>query len=213
MDVSAKGAPVRLRQRLDYEIPKIQGSRFIATLLPAGSSDEVVAVQAELRAAHPHSRHVCFAYVGSGDQESRFSDDGEPNKTAGLPMLRVLFGACARHTGALVVRYFGGTKLGTGGLVRAYTAAVREAVERADWEPVEAVVRCRLRCVFAKERSVRHQLERAELSVFASYDAAGPTLEFVCPAAKLAELTAALGARSGGDVELLEPQLPAADTS
>ncbi len=211
--VSAKGAPVRLRQRLDHEIEKIQGSRFITTLLPAQSSDDVTVLQAELRAAHPHSRHVCFAYVGTGDQESRFSDDGEPSKTAGLPMLRVLLGACARHTGALVVRYFGGTKLGTGGLVRAYTAAVREAVERAEWEPVEALVRCRLRCVFAMEPSVRHQLDRADVSALATYDAMGATLEFVCPAAKVAELTAAVGARPGGDVELLEPQLPAADTS
>ncbi len=203
MDVSAKGAPVRLGKRVDHEIEKVQGSRFIAVLVPSQSDQEVSSLQSELRAAHPHSCHVCFAYVGRSDQDTRFSDDGEPSKTAGVPMLRVLLGASARQTGALVVRYFGGTKLGTGGLVRAYTTAVREAVLLARWEPIVPMTACRLKCAFAAEPLVRHHLTRAQIQVEASYQSGGVVLSFTCPDEELGALLGAVGARAGGDVELI----------
>lgn len=160
MQVSAKGPLLQVSERFEFEIEKISGSRFIATLLPAATPDQVVAVQDELRALHPHSRHVCFAYVGSSENETRHSDDGEPAKTAGIPMLRVLVGASLRQTGVLVVRYFGGVKLGTGGLVRAYTQAVREAVERAPLKPVVRATARSLSVGYADEPKVRHWCEK-----------------------------------------------------
>ena len=113
MDVTAKGPPRRIARRFDHEIEKVQGSRFLATLLPAPEPEVVLVTQAELRAQHPHAVHVCFAFVGPTDLDTRFSDDGEPSKTAGYPMLRVLLGASLRNSAVLVTRYFGGTKLGT----------------------------------------------------------------------------------------------------
>lgn len=164
MDVTAKGPFCQLQRRFEFEIEKVSGSRFITTLLPCGEPDVVVAEQERLRAAHPHSRHVCFAHVGATDLQTRFSDDGEPSKTAGMPMLRVLLGASLRNTGALVVRYFGGTKLGTGGLVRAYTDAVRQAVERAPIEPLRHVEARSLSVPYADEPRVRHWCEREQVT-------------------------------------------------
>jgi uncharacterized YigZ family protein len=165
MDVTAKGPLCQVQRRFEHEIEKIAGSRFIATLLPCSDPEVVVAEQERLRAAHPHGRHVCFAYVGATELQTRFSDDGEPSKTAGLPMLRVLLGASLRNTGALVVRYFGGTKLGTGGLVRAYTDAVRQAVERAPIEPLVVREQRSLLVSYADEPRVRHWCERHHVTV------------------------------------------------
>ena len=156
MDVTAKGPLCRLAERFDHENEKVSGSRFITTLVPAKDPDEIVALQRELRAQHPHSRHVCFAFVGQSELDTRYSDDGEPGKTAGLPMLRVLLGGSLRNSGALVTRYFGGVKLGTGGLVRAYTHAVRQALELAPVIPfVESESRV-ITCTYALEPKVRH---------------------------------------------------------
>lgn len=160
MDVTAKGPLRQVHGRFEHEIEKIAGSRFITTLLPCSEPDAVLAEQVRLRAAHPHSRHVCFAHVGASELQTRFSDDGEPSKTAGMPMLRVLLGASLRNTGALVVRYFGGTKLGTGGLVRAYTDAVRQTVERAPLEAVRHVETRVVSVAYADEPRVRHWCER-----------------------------------------------------
>lgn len=160
MDVTAKGPLRQVQRRFEHEIDKVSGSRFLTTLVPCQDPDVVVVEQERLRAAHPHSRHVCFAYVGATDLQTRFSDDGEPSKTAGFPMLRVLLGASLRNTGALVVRYFGGTKLGTGGLVRAYTDAVRQTVERAPLVPVTETATRKLTVSYGDEPKVRHWCER-----------------------------------------------------
>lgn len=165
MDVTAKGPLRQVHGRFEHEIEKISGSRFITTLLPCADPDAVIAEQERLRAAHPHSRHVCFAHVGASELQTRFSDDGEPSKTAGMPMLRVLLGASLRNTGALVVRYFGGTKLGTGGLVRAYTDAVRQSVELAPLEAVRQVEARQLSVTYADEPRVRHWCERHAVSL------------------------------------------------
>jgi uncharacterized YigZ family protein len=160
MDVTAKGPLRQVQCRCEYEGEKVLGSRFIATLLPCADADAVVAEQERLRTAHPHSCHVCFAHVGKSELQTRFSDDGEPSKTAGFPMLRVLLGASLRNTGALVVRYFGGTKLGTGGLVRAYTDAVRQAIEQAPLTALAETEQRLLQVSYADEPRVRHWCER-----------------------------------------------------
>lgn len=165
MDVTAKGPLSQVQRRFEHEMDKREGSRFIATLLPCTDPDVMVTEQAALRAAHPHSRHVCFAYVGESDTQTRFSDDGEPSKTAGFPMLRVLLGASLRNTGALVVRYFGGTKLGTGGLVRAYTDAVREAVERAPVVLLTVSEQRVLSVSYAEEPRLRHWCDRHQVTL------------------------------------------------
>ncbi|MGN0101437.1 MAG: IMPACT family protein [Dietzia sp.] len=109
-------------------------SRFVAVLRRCDDEEGARALIAGLRAAHPTARHHCSAFTvdvpGAGPIE-RSNDDGEPSGTAGTPMLEALRGSGLTGVCAVVVRWFGGTKLGTGGLARAYSAAVNEAVEQA----------------------------------------------------------------------------------
>lgn len=105
-------------------------SRFIAQLVHAESVDEAQAHQAAVRARHYDARHNVPAFVLS-DGTERASDDGEPQRTSGMPTLEVLRGAGLKDVCCVTTRYFGGTLLGSGGLVRAYTAAAQAAIEQA----------------------------------------------------------------------------------
>lgn len=105
-------------------------SRFIATLRPIASEEEAAQFLAEIRKKYWDARHHCSAFVlGERGDLTRCSDDGEPSGTAGRPMLDVLTGEGLTGCMAVVTRYFGGTLLGTGGLVRAYGGAVREGLK------------------------------------------------------------------------------------
>lgn len=105
-------------------------SRFIANIFSVKTEEEAVAIIGEMKKKYYDARHNCFAYVIGDTQEiARSSDDGEPSGTAGRPMLEVLTGQKICDVLVVVTRYFGGTLLGTGGLVRAYSAAVKEGLE------------------------------------------------------------------------------------
>lgn len=105
-------------------------SRFIATVLPAETEREVETFLAELRKTYWDANHNVYAYrIGQQKMIERFSDDGEPVHTAGLPVLSVLQKEDIRNVCIVVTRYFGGTLLGTGGLVRAYQGAVKEGIQ------------------------------------------------------------------------------------
>ena len=110
----------------------IERSRFICRVKRIGNEDEARAFIEGVRKAHSQATHNCYAYVASEDGNiCRFSDDGEPQGTAGLPMLEALKNRSLAMTAAVVTRYFGGIKLGAGGLVRAYTRSVSDAVDAA----------------------------------------------------------------------------------
>ena len=105
-------------------------SRFIATLRPVESEEEALAFIEKKKKKYWDATHNCSAFViGERGELCRCSDDGEPSQTAGRPMLDVLLGEEIRNVCAVVTRYFGGTLLGTGGLVRAYSGAVKAGLE------------------------------------------------------------------------------------
>lgn len=107
-------------------------SRFLSFAVSAESEEEVLEVLEAARKKYWDARHVCYAYIlGNRGENRRFSDDGEPAGTAGKPILEVLSGAGVVNTLIIVVRYFGGVLLGTGGLVRAYGQAAKEALAQA----------------------------------------------------------------------------------
>ncbi|MFF2369857.1 YigZ family protein [Agromyces sp. NPDC058110] len=111
---------------------EIERSRFICVLARATDEDAARAVIAEVRAAEPKAGHHCTAFlIGPRGELARSSDDGEPSGTAGQPMLEALRGEGLSDVVAVVARYFGGVLLGTGGLVRAYTASVQESARAA----------------------------------------------------------------------------------
>lgn len=105
-------------------------SRFIATIEPVETVEEAEAFIEKTKKKYWDARHNCHAFsVGTNMPLSRCSDDGEPSGTAGKPMLEVLTGRRIHNAAVVVTRYFGGTLLGTGGLVRAYTQAVQEGLK------------------------------------------------------------------------------------
>ena len=123
----------------------VERSRFIATLCHVESEAEAMSFISSMKAKYHDARHNCWCYVLK-DGSSRFSDDGEPHGTAGKPMVDVLTGSKIVDSCVVVTRYFGGVLLGTGGLVRAYSSAVKLVTESAKTVTMqrccEYVVRC-----------------------------------------------------------------------
>ncbi|MFF1834531.1 YigZ family protein [Streptomyces sp. NPDC058231] len=109
---------------------EINRSRFICALAPAATEQEAQEFVARIRREHPAASHNCFAYViGADASVQKASDDGEPGGTAGVPMLQMLMRREMRYVAAVVTRYYGGVKLGAGGLIRAYGGVVGEALD------------------------------------------------------------------------------------
>lgn len=137
----------------------IKKSRFIACVQPMADRAGAQAVVAELKAQHPGAAHVCWALLAGG--QSAAVDDGEPSGTAGRPMLDVLRHQDLEGVLATVVRYFGGVKLGAGGLVRAYTDSVAQALLAA--EKIAIIKQRTLCCIlpYALEGTVRREIEAA----------------------------------------------------
>lgn len=130
------------------EPPKTKGSRFIGEAFPVATEEEATARLEAVRKREHAATHWCWAYrLGVEGDAFRYSDDGEPSGSAGAPILRQIEARDLTHTLVVVTRYYGGTKLGTGGLVRAYGEAAALALDAA---PVaERIVRTELRLRFA----------------------------------------------------------------
>jgi uncharacterized YigZ family protein len=137
----------------------IRKSRFIACVQAVPDRAQALAIVAQLRAAHPQAAHVCWALLAGG--QSAANDDGEPGGTAGRPMLEVLRRQELEGVLATVVRYFGGVKLGAGGLVRAYTDAVAQALLGAHKLPLRKTLALRCAVPYALEGMVRRELQQA----------------------------------------------------
>lgn len=117
-------------------------SRFIANVFEIHSEEEAVSLIESVRKQYYDARHNCYAYILGQNQEiQRFSDDKEPQGTAGKPILEVIRSGGYRNTLIVVTRYFGGILLGTGGLIRAYTQAAKEGLKNADAQGLTSPVR------------------------------------------------------------------------
>ncbi len=137
----------------------IKKSRFIGCVQPMADRASAQRVVAALRASHPGAAHVCWALLAGG--QSAAVDDGEPSGTAGRPMLDVLRHQDLEGVLATVVRYYGGVKLGAGGLVRAYTDSVAQALLGADKIAIVRQTTLRCRVPYALEGLLRRELEQA----------------------------------------------------
>src|SRR5688572_5303795 len=136
-----------------------KNSAFLTFLHPVTSREEAMTHIDEYRKKYADADHVCWAYIIGNTRQPQtqaFSDDGEPSGTAGKPMLHVLTEREVGNALAVVVRYFGGVKLGAGGLVRAYSGAVSEAVNSAQLSQVTPSVLIQISVDFARETKVRH---------------------------------------------------------
>ena len=115
------------------ELIVIQKSKFITTLVPITSQEDAIEKLNKIKKKYSDATHNCYAYISSENAiEQRFSDDGEPQGTAGVPMLEVLKKRGVYMTLCVVTRYFGGIKLGANGLIGAYSSCVASAIDKAE---------------------------------------------------------------------------------
>ena len=179
----------------------IKRSRFITYLARVESEEEARDFIAEIKHTYPDARHHCSAFiylVDGANPVERSSDDGEPSGTAGMPMLDVLRGSGLSNIAAVVVRYFGGIKLGTGGLVRAYSEAVQDTLPQVQrWE------RSR-RSVFSIEMShqdagrIEAELRGRGITIIGSDYAAAVTMTVACAPEEEDKFRGLLAGLSGG---------------
>ncbi|WMI81985.1 YigZ family protein [Anaerotignum sp. MB30-C6] len=142
-------------------------SRFIATVRPVKSEDEARLFIDEMKKKYWNATHNVFAYqIGERNELQRFSDDGEPQGTAGLPVLNVLKGEDIRNTAIVVTRYFGGTLLGTGGLVRAYGKAAKEGVLAAGIAELTLFARYEVVAEYTDSGKVQYEILQDEHILF-----------------------------------------------
>lgn len=141
----------------------IKKSTFLAQVFPWEDATGVKSLVQELRAQHFKARHVAWAFVigARGKLALRYSDDGEPSGTAGRPILGLIQKRDHTNTLVTVVRYFGGVKLGTGGLVRAYSGAAKLALEATAWEPLLRRIEFRLTMGYEQWPVVEPALQQA----------------------------------------------------
>ncbi|MEJ5148925.1 IMPACT family protein [Comamonas sp. MYb396] len=150
--------PYTLAQPVHSEL-LIKKSRFIGCVQPVQDRAQALVIVQSLREQHPGANHVCWALMAGG--QSAAVDDGEPSGTAGRPMLDVLRHQQIEGALATVVRYFGGVKLGAGGLVRAYTDAIAQAMLKAEKIERQAMTRLQCRLPYALEGGMRREVASA----------------------------------------------------
>lgn len=194
---------ITVRESASDEVT-IQKSRFIGYACPCAEEEEAQRFIQSLREKHRDARHHCYAYViGENAGIMRYSDDGEPGGTAGMPMMDVLKKEKIVNCCVVVVRYFGGILLGTGGLVRAYTQGCKLALEAAGLVRMELseTVRCRV------SYSVWNQLQYAvtKMPVLVDSITYQDAVEFSLCAKKrdIAAATESLGNISEGKIAFL----------
>ncbi|MCI1003761.1 YigZ family protein [Herbaspirillum sp. C7C8] len=148
-------ATFTIAQRAEITLD-IRKSRFIGIVMPVPGREAAMQEIARMREAHRSATHVCWALMAGG--QSGMSDDGEPSGTAGRPMLEVLRHHELDGVLAMVVRYYGGVKLGAGGLVRAYTDAIATALKSSERTERVAQAEIEIGVVYSAEPQLRHWL-------------------------------------------------------
>jgi uncharacterized YigZ family protein len=139
-------------------------SRFITYCEKIESPQDFKDFLRRLKAKYPDARHFCYGFrIGPLSSAQRgFSDDGEPSGTAGMPILNVIDHSLYSDIAVIVVRYFGGTKLGTGGLARAYSEATKQALAKVEWQKYEPKQVIDLTCEFHQEHQLRYLLDQLD---------------------------------------------------
>lgn len=180
-------------------------SRFIATVAPVESEEEAAAFIEAVRKKYYDARHHCPAYViGRNSEFTRCSDDGEPSGTAGKPILEVLLGEGVTNTALVVTRYFGGTLLGTGGLVRAYTQAAQAGLAASKTAVMRYGVWILITTDYTDLGKVQHLLGNKEIPVVESQYTDKVVLKVRVPEEEakglMEEITDMTGARAGMEI-------------
>ena len=140
-------------------------SKFICNIFPVESVEEAEDKIIELRKKYHDARHNCFAYKIFGENVERYSDDGEPSGTAGLPMITILNGKELSNVVAVVTRYFGGILLGTGGLVRAYSDALNDAINNSEIVQKELGIEAEFEIEYNELEELKYHLKNRNIQI------------------------------------------------
>lgn len=178
-------------------------SRFIGRLWPVETEEEALAKIQEMKKQHYDATHNCWAYI-IRDGAVRFSDDGEPGGTAGMPMLQVLQREGLFNVVCVVTRYFGGILLGAGGLVRAYTKGAKIAVDAAGKSMKRVWTVLYLPCPYSWYERVKLETESCGGIIRSTDFGSEVELELLFPQAKTPEFLARLTDMTAGTVEAME---------
>jgi len=157
-----------IRRITGPQVIRVKGSRFISCLYPVTGADQVPGILEELRREFHDASHICYAFHLLNRPHLprvRYHDDGEPSLTAGQPILREIEGAGLTNVLLTVVRYFGGTKLGCGGLTRAYRDAARAVIDTARTIPFRPQTRLTVKAPFSLTGEVMAIINKHDLSV------------------------------------------------
>ncbi|WP_150465253.1 YigZ family protein [Francisella sp. SYW-2] len=152
-------------ENLEFEISPIKKSRFISFVYKVASHEEVLEAINNAKIIYPGANHYCWAYSLVDNNQLRFSDDGEPNGSAGKPILSHIQGLGISNVLVVVVRYFGGTKLGVGGLVRAYGQAAKEGLALAKIIDVEPQSEILIEYDYSETANVDNLLNRYNIQI------------------------------------------------
>ncbi|HBI08786.1 IMPACT family protein [Franconibacter pulveris] len=185
---------------------EIKKSRFITLLAHTDGVEAAKAFVGQVKAEHPDARHHCQAWVAGAPDDSQklgFSDDGEPAGTAGKPMLAQLLGSGIGEITAVVVRYYGGIKLGTGGLVKAYGGGVQLALNQLVTLRKVPLTEYTLLCDYAQLTGIDALLKQHEGLIVHSDYQAGVTLRVALPHTQVALFSSRLADFSRGALHLL----------
>ena len=176
-------------------------SQFIGRVRPVESEEEARAFIAEMKKTHYDARHNCWCYLLKNGVE-RYSDDGEPQGTAGLPMLEVFRREGVTDLVCVVTRYFGGVLLGAGGLFRAYTKTAKDALDAAGVAVVRRWEETEFSCSYAAAEALKRELAAFDGVVTDTLYAADVTVKALVPEEKSAACAARIRDLSAGAVEL-----------
>ena len=192
-----------ITRRVRAEPEKTKGSRHIATLVPIGSAEEVEDLLDELRGEFPIANHHAYAWrLGRRGERSYYSDDGEPSGSAGKPILNAIDGRSLADVVVVVTRYFGGVKLGTGGLVRAYGRAAAEVLDSAEIITRRTTRRLSLRFSYRHEGAITAALSARGIEPAHADYGAVVELHVDVPEEDLAAFRREVTDRCGGKIEL-----------
>ena len=184
----------------EYEEKK---SRFIGQVAHVETEEEAVAFLNGIRAANPMARHNVYAYVLRENNRVRYSDDGEPARTSGLPTLSVIEHAGLKDVICVTTRYFGGTLLGTGGLVRAYTKAAQDAFAAARCVTYAECVDLLISVGYSLYDQLNHWLSEQGIQVLTTDFAGDVALEVRVLAERSGDVQAAITELAHGQAEIL----------
>ncbi len=201
--MSNQAYPVPAKKVRTEEI--IKKSRFICDVTPVKDKEEAKEFIADVKKEFPDARHHCSAFIAGPPQtgDMGMSDDGEPQGTAGKPMLQVLQGSGIGDIAVVVTRYFGGIKLGTGGLVRAYSGAVQQGLEALEVVMKVPMRRLSVEVGYAQEGMLRRMLPDFSAEIEEQSFGSEILFSLIMPSDRVEEFCTSIVENSNGTAELI----------